>query len=98
MEYHVYVKAKDSYITAVDSSAFLADTAGWVEIDAGSGDRFHHAQGNYFPGSILTDSGAYRYKLVDGKAVECTAEEIVCQEAANAPVPVSDLGEVSAWQ
>jgi len=85
MEYHVYVKVKDGHITAVDSSAFLADAAGWVQIDSGSGNRYHHAQGNYFPESLMTVSGAYRYKLADGKAVECTAEEIAAQEAAAGP-------------
>ena len=75
------------YITAVNSSAFLTDTTGWVEIDRGTGDRFHQAQGNYFPESIMTMGGAYRYKLVNGKPVECTPEEIAAQEEANKPVP-----------
>lgn len=79
--YIVYVKPNSSgYITAVNSSAFLPDTTGWVEIDRGYGDKYHHAQGNYFPLPILTDGGAYRYKLVKGKPVECTAEEISAQE------------------
>ena len=94
--YVVYVKASEnSYITAVNSSAFLTDTTGWVEIDRGYCDRFHHAQGNYFPESIFTDGGAYRYKLVDGKAVECTLEEIREQEEATKPVPV--YPERSVW-
>lgn len=79
--YIVYVKPNsDSYITAVNSSAFLTDTTGWTEIDSGFGDKYHHAQGNYFPQPIITMGGAYRYKLVDGKPVECTAEEIAHQE------------------
>lgn len=86
--YIVYVKTNSNgYITAVDSSAFLTDITGWVEIDSGYGDKYHHAQGNYFPEPIWTDGGAYRYKLVDGKPVECTAEEIAAQEEANKPVP-----------
>ena len=81
--YLVYVKTNSSgYITAVNSSAFLTDTTGWVEVDRGYGDKYHHAQGNYFPLPIITDYGAYRYKLVDGKPVECTAEEIAQQEDA----------------
>ena len=81
--YIVYVKTNSSgYITAVNSSAFLTDTTGWVEVDRGYGDKYHHAQGNYFPLPIITDYGAYRYKLVDGKPVECTAEEIAQQEEA----------------
>lgn len=88
MKYIVYVKPNENgYITAVDSSAFLSDTTEWVEIDRGTGDRFHHAQGNYFPESIITDGGAYRYKLVDGAPVECTPEEIAEQEAALKPNP-----------
>lgn len=84
--YIVYVKPNDSgYITAVNSSAFLTDTTDWVEIDSGFGDKYHHAQGNYFEKPIMTMGGAYRYKLVDGKAVECTAEEIKAQEEANKP-------------
>ena len=80
--YIVYVKPDSSgYITAVNSSAFLVDTTGWIAIDEGSGDRYHHAQGNYFPLPIITDGGAYRYKLMDGQPVECTAEEITAQEA-----------------
>ena len=82
--YIVYVKTNSNgYITAVNSSAFLSDTSGWVEIDSGYGDKYHHAQGNYFPKSIWTDGGAYRYKLVDGVPVECTPEEIAEQEEAN---------------
>ena len=70
------------YITAVNSSAFLTDTTGWVEIDRGYGDKYGHAQGNYFPEPIMTFGGAYRYKLVDGEPVACTPEEIREQEEA----------------
>lgn len=90
--YIVYVKPNSSgYITAVNSSEFLPDTTGWTEIDRGYGDKYHHAQGNYFPLPIITDGGAYRYKLVDGKPVECTAEEITAQEEALKPVPTPSL-------
>ena len=85
--YEVYVQTNENdYITAVNSSAFLTDTSGWIKIDEGYGDKYHHAQNNYFDKPIFTESGVYRYKLVDGKAVECTAEEIAEQEA-NIPVP-----------
>lgn len=90
--YIVYAKTNSSgYITAVNSSAFLPDHAGWVEIDRSCGDKYHHAQGHYFPQPIITDVGAYRYKLVDGKPVECTAEEIAAQEEALKPVPTPSL-------
>ena len=60
--YIVYVKPNSNgYITAVNSSAFLTDSTGWVEIDRGYGDKYHHAQGNFFLEPIITDGGAYRY-------------------------------------
>jgi hypothetical protein len=88
MDHIVYVRTNEKgYITNVDSSAFIDDATDWIEIDRGNGDRYYHAQGNYFPEPILTDGGAYRYKLVDGKPVECSAEELAAQEEANKPDP-----------
>lgn len=101
--YIVYVKIdSNGYITAVNSSAFMTDTTDLVEIDRGYGDKYHHAQGNYFPESIMTMDGAYRYKLVDGAPVECTAEEITAQEAENQPEsvpmePESGVYEGAIW-
>ena len=81
--YFVYVKTNSNgYITDVNSSAFLSDLTDWVEIDSGYGDKYHHAQGHYFPKPILTERGVCRYKLVDGAPVECSAEEIAAQEEA----------------
>lgn len=86
----VYVKPNEnSYITAVDSSAFLSDVTGWVEIDRGTGDRFHHAQNNYFEKPVKTDGGACRYKLINKTPVECSAEEIRKQEEANTHKPTA---------
>lgn len=86
MDYIVYVKTNDAgYIERVNSSAFLQDLTGWTKIDRGTGDKYHHAQGNYFPQPIMTTGGAYRYKLVNGQPVECTQEEIQEQEQANLP-------------
>ena len=93
-KYTVYVKVNESgYITAVNSSAFLNDFTGWTEIDQGQGDKYLHAQGNYLPGPLMTDGGAYRYKLVNGKPVECTPEEIQEQEDANQTEPTPSIPE-----
>lgn len=75
--YIVYVKTDEqNRIIAVNSSAFLRNTDGWTEIDSGYGIKHHHAQGNYFPMPIMDEHGIYRYKLVDGKPVERTQEEM----------------------
>lgn len=92
--YIVYAKTDSGgYITAVNSSAFLPDTAGWTEIDRGFGDKHHHAQGNFFPQPLITDGGAYRYKLIDGMVTECSESEILEQEEAqkrNTPQTLQD--------
>ena len=75
--YIVYARINDTgRIIAIDSSAFLSDTTGWTEIDSGYGDKYHHAQGNYFDKPLYDERGMCRYKLVDGKPVERTQEEI----------------------
>ena len=74
--YKVYVKTDENgVITAVNSSAFLSDTTGWTEIDKGSGDRFHHAQGNYLPDGLIDERGLYNYKLINGAPVPRTDED-----------------------
>lgn len=79
--YIVYVKTdSNGYITAVNSSAFISDTTGWVEIDQGYSDKYHHAQGNYFEKPVITLNGAYYYKLLGNKPIECTEDEIAIQE------------------
>lgn len=76
----VYVLIDSSNrIISSDSSDFLFDVTGWVKIDEGSGDRYHHAQGNYFPAPLYDDRGIPRYAYVpDGspKWRERTPEEM----------------------
>lgn len=95
----VFVKIDtNGYITAVNSSAFLQDSKDWTEIDRGFGDRYHHAQGNYFPKPISTADGAYRYKLETGEAVECTAEEITKQTPKEFPARKAMEDRVAALE
>ena len=75
--YVIYVKVDESNrITAINSSAFLADVTGWMEIDSGYGDKYHHAQGNYFDKPLYDERSICRYKLVNGRPVERTQEEM----------------------
>lgn len=76
-EYLVYIRVDDAgRVLVINSSAFVQDTEGWVQIDSGHGDRYHHAQGNYLPGPLVDERGVYRYKLEDGAIVERTQEEM----------------------
>lgn len=60
--YKVYVKTDENgHIMAINSDAFLSSIDDWLEIDNGHGDKYHHAQGHYFPLSIRDDRAIYRY-------------------------------------
>ena len=90
--YKVYVKTDETgRVTEINSDAFLPDMDGWTLVDEGDGDKFHHAQGNYLPKPLITDEGVYRYKLVDGKVVERTVEEIQSDIDAIPPPPPDPL-------
>ena len=83
----VYVKTDDkNRVTAVNSEIFIYDTTGWAEIDRGDGDRYVHAQGNYFPKPLTDENGVYRYKYTDGIVSERTAEEM----AGDIPDPIPE--------
>lgn len=74
--YNVYVITDENgIITAINSSAFLTDTADWTEIDEGEGDKYLHAQNNYLPDRLMDENGIFNYKLTDGKPELRTAEE-----------------------
>ena len=75
--YKVLIHVDDAgCVVAINSSAFITDTDGWMEIDSGFGDKYHHAQGNYFDKPLYDERGICRYKLVDGKPVERTQDEM----------------------
>lgn len=98
MIYKVYILADETgnIISPPTSSAFLADFAGWTQIDEGSGYRYQHAQGNYFDKPIVTNGGIYRYKLINGVAVEKTESEIAAEVEALPPPPPSDSEVLAA--
>lgn len=73
----VLVRVDDAgRVVEINSDAFVTDSGGWVEIDSGRGDKYRHAQGNYLPRPLRDARGLFRYKLVYGKPVERTPEEI----------------------
>ena len=80
-KYKVYIKTdKNNCVTSVESDLTLKNTTGYVQIDEGIGDKYSHAQGNYFDVNNgekpLRDSrGRCNYKYVDNEVVELTDEE-----------------------
>lgn len=59
----VYVKVNtNNEIIEVGSSVFIQDTTGWVEIDKGFGDKYAHAQSQYFEKPLISEDGYYNYR------------------------------------
>ena len=95
--YKVYIKSDEQgRVTTVNSDAFMTDLTGWVQIDSGSGDKFHHAQGHYLDEPIMTEQGVYRYKLVKGKAKKRTSKELQADIDAIPPPPPTMQEELTA--
>lgn len=87
----VLVRTDDAgRVVAINSNAFVQDTDGWVQIDSGHGDRYHHAQGNYLPGPLADERGVYRYRLEGGAILERTQDEMDADYTPPAPQPTYD--------
>lgn len=84
----VYVLCdRESRILRLEGEYSLpADLTGWAKIDEGFGDKYALAQSHYLS-KPLYDGAVLRYKLVDGKVVERTTEEIEADKA-KLPKPV----------
>lgn len=76
----VYILPDSSgYITRIDGGytvGNIKDPENWVLIDEGYGDKYNLCQGNYLEKPLMDERGIHRYKLVDGKPVERTQEEM----------------------
>ena len=72
----VYIKTNENnIITSINSSIFLNNIEGYIQIDEGSGDKYAHAQGNYLDKSLVDESGRFNYKFENGQILELTEEE-----------------------
>lgn len=89
--YKVYIQTdSENRVTAINSSAFV-DGEGWLQIDEGYTDKYHHAQGNYLDKPLMDERGVYRYKLVDGLVAQRTQAEMDADYAARpAPEPTTE--------
>ena len=86
--YKVLVRVDNARrVVEINSDAFITDTNGWVEIDSGWGDKYHHAQSNYFPKPIYEERGIPVYKYVDNGVLERTQEEIDADYHEPVPQP-----------
>ena len=85
--YKAYIKIdSNNKLIAINSSAFLSNTTGWTKIDEGVGDKYHHAQGNYFEKPLINMNGTHNY-IYENKAVRETTGEEKQAELASFPKP-----------
>lgn len=89
--YKVLVQTdNDGRVTAINSDAFI-NGEGWMQIDEGTGDRYHHAQNNYLQKPLMNERGVYCYKLVDGMVTQRTQTEMDADFSARpAPPPTTE--------
>ena len=81
-KYIVFIRVDDAgRVIEINSSEFISDITGWIQIDEGTGDRFHHAQNNYLEHPLVDERGIYRYKYIDQTVQERTEAEIAADGA-----------------
>ena len=74
--YEVYIRVNDdSVVVDINTGIFISDKSKWLKLDEGTGDRYHHSQGNYLDNGLVDDNGIYNYKFIDGVLVLRTDEE-----------------------
>lgn len=77
-------------IVGIGSRDFLTDLDGWIRIDEGYGDRYHHAQAHYLPLPLMDERGVWRYKLDGITPVERTQEEMDADAVSGAEMPTQE--------
>lgn len=64
----VYVRVNENNeIVEVNSNIFIKDLTGWIKIDEGFGDKYAHAQSQYFEKLLINENGTYNYKYQNEK-------------------------------
>ncbi len=79
----VYARVDErNRVLELNSSAFLHSTEGWIAIDSGDGDKYHHAQGNYVKGPVRDVNAIPLYELSGGKIKQRKQADIDADLAA----------------
>ena len=71
MLHKVYIKVNENHeIIEINSDVFIQDYEGFIYLDEGQGDKYVHAQGNYFEKPLMDEEGNYNYLFINGKVYE----------------------------
>lgn len=91
-KYIVYIRVDgNGSVIEINSDAFLDNIDGYIEIDSGYGDKYHHAQNNYFSKPLYDERWCANYKLENNIIVDRTDEEKEIEISNRAkPLPTND--------
>ena len=102
--YGVYVRADgQGRVVEVNSEGLIGSLDGWVRVGEYESD-VPYAQGGFFGDPIMTEDGAWRYKLADGEVVERTEEEMAADilpplpAVSDTDLALIELAEIVARQ
>lgn len=67
----VYILVNENNeIVEVNSDIFIKNFEGYIKIDEGYGDKFAHAQSQYFSTPLNDENGTLRYLYKDNKVMK----------------------------
>ena len=67
-KHKVYIKINtNNEIIDINSSIFIQNFTGWIEVDSGFGDKYAHSQSHYLDNPLINDEGEYNYKYENGE-------------------------------
>ena len=67
----VYIKINsNNEVIEINSKIFIKDLTGWIYIDEGFGDKYSHAQSQYFEKPLVNEEGQYAFKYINNKITQ----------------------------
>ena len=67
----VYIKINsNNEIVDINSEIFIKDLTNWIYIDEGYGDKYAHAQSQYFDKPLINEDGQFNYKYENSEIIE----------------------------
>ena len=67
----VYIRVNsNNEIIDINSEIFITDLTNWIEIDSGYGDKYAHAQSQYFDKSLVNEDGQFTFKYINNKITQ----------------------------
>lgn len=67
----VYIRVNsNNEVIDINSEIFITDLNGWIKIDEGFGDKYAHAQSQYFDKPLINEEGQFTFKYINNKITQ----------------------------